>query len=137
MTVTNNGVRGEQCLAANDVVTLFKDKWSILILGTLRRGGRVRYNELQRRIVGISQRMLTLRLKTLEENGLVTRTVFASVPPRVDYELSPLGHSLGEPLRGLLHWSLAHRDEMAAARRAYATASTGTVAKVGSTDLRR
>jgi len=70
--------------------------------------------------------MLTLTLKTLEHNGLVTRTMFASVPPRVDYALTPMGHSLGEPLKALLDWSLEHRSEMAAARRAYATARPGS-----------
>lgn len=121
MTVTNKDVRGEQCVAACEAVALFRDKWTILILGSLRRGGTLRYNELQRRVIGISQRMLTLRLKMLEENGLVTRTIFASVPPRVEYALSPLGHSLGQPLKALLEWSVEHRAEMAAARGAYAT----------------
>ncbi len=67
--------------------------------------------------------MLTLTQKTLEQNVLVTRTNFASVPPRVDYALTPLGHSLVQPLKAMLEWSLEHRAEMAAARRAYATRS--------------
>jgi DNA-binding HxlR family transcriptional regulator len=130
VTATNKIVRmeqdawahgaGEQCVAASEAVALIRDKWTILVLGSLRRGGSLRYTELQRRIAGISQRMLTLTLKTLEQNGLVTRTLFASVPPRVDYALTPLGHTLVQPLRGLLDWSVEHRDEMAAARRAYA-----------------
>jgi DNA-binding HxlR family transcriptional regulator len=111
---------GEHCVAASEAVALFRDKWTILVLGSLRRGGSLRYTELQRRIGRISQRMLTLTLKTLEENGLVTRTIFASVPPRVDYALTPLGHTLVQPLKALLDWSLEHRAELAAARRAYA-----------------
>jgi len=102
------------------VVALIRDKWTILVLGALRREESLRYNELQRRVAGISQRMLTLTLKTLEENGLVTRTMFATVPPRVDYALTPMGRTLITPLRGLLDWSLANRDAMAEARRAYA-----------------
>ena len=131
MTATNKIVRveqeahgaAEQCVAASEAVALLRDKWTILVLGSLRRGGSLRYNELQRRIAGISQRMLTLTLKTLEQNGLVTRTVFASVPPRVDYALTPLGHTLVGPLKALLEWSVEHRAEMAAARRAYVTRS--------------
>jgi DNA-binding HxlR family transcriptional regulator len=136
VTATNKIVRaeqvahggGEQCVAASEAVALFRDKWTILVLGTLRRGGSVRYNELHRRTAGISQRMLTLTLKTLEQNGLVTRTILASVPPRVDYALTPLGHTLVEPLKALLEWSLEHRAEMAAARRAYATRSASSPA---------
>ena len=129
MSATNKLVRtqgdsqhdgGERCVAASEVLALIRDKWTILVLGALRRGGSLRYNALQRRIGGISQRMLTLTLKTLEENGLVTRTLFASVPPRVDYAMTPLGHTLIGPMRALLDWSVEHRDEMAAARRAYA-----------------
>ena len=136
MSATNKLVRveqelpetddGEQCVAASEAVLLFKDKWTILVLGSLSHAGSLRYTELQRRVIGISQRMLTLTLKTLEQNGLVTRTMFASVPPRVDYALTPMGHSLGEPLKALLDWSLEHRSEMAAARRAYATARPGS-----------
>jgi DNA-binding HxlR family transcriptional regulator len=77
-------------------------------------------HELQRAVHGISQRMLTSTLKPLEENGLVKRTSFATIPPRVDYELTALGRTLSGPLKGLLAWSLEHRDAMAEARRAYA-----------------
>jgi DNA-binding HxlR family transcriptional regulator len=109
----------KQCVAVNEVVALLRDKWTILVLGALRRAESLRYSELQRAVVGISQRMLTLTLKTLEENGLVKRTFFATIPPRVDYELTPMGRSLVTPLRGLLDWSMQHRDAMAEARRAY------------------
>ncbi|HEY1547500.1 MAG TPA: helix-turn-helix domain-containing protein [Kofleriaceae bacterium] len=108
-----------QCVAANEVVALIRDKWTILVLGALRHNGSLRYNALQRAVGRISQRMLTLTLKPLEENGLVKRTSYATVPPRVDYELTPLGRTLIEPLKQLLDWSLEHREAMAEARRAY------------------
>lgn len=125
MDVTNTSVRkadsGEnQCVAANDAIALIRDKWTILTLGALRHAGPLRYGELQRAVAGISQRMLTLTLKSLEENGLVTRTVFSTVPPRVDYELTPLGRTLVKPLRGLLDWATENRDAIAEARRVFA-----------------
>jgi len=121
---TNKNVRmeehaGEQCVAVNEAVTLLRDKWTILVLGALAHESSLRYNELQRAVIGISQRMLTLTLKRLEKNGLVKRTIFATVPPRVDYELTSIGRTLGEPLRGLLDWSMANHAAMAEARRAY------------------
>src|SRR5207344_1779043 len=107
VSATNKDVRSEgdanvQCVAVNDVVALLRDKWTILVLGALSRHHSLRYNELQRAVTGSSQRMLTLSLKTLEENGLVTRTIFATVPARVDYALSPIGHTLRAPLKALL-----------------------------------
>jgi DNA-binding HxlR family transcriptional regulator len=129
VSATNTDVRAEehapaeQCVAATEVVALIRDKWTILVLGALRRGGTLRYNEVQRRVGGISQRMLTLTLKRLEENGLVSRTIFPTIPPRVEYATTPLGHTLTQPMRALLDWSIEHRGEMAAARRAYANRS--------------
>jgi DNA-binding HxlR family transcriptional regulator len=113
----------KQCLAVNEAVALFRDKWTILTLGALSHAESLRYNELQRAVFGISQRMLTLTLKTLVENGLVKRTVFPTVPPRVDYELTPMGRTLGKPLKGLLEWSDENRSAMAQARQAHATRS--------------
>ena len=104
----------------NAAVALFRDKWSLLCLGALSKAdGPLRYNEVQRAVFGISQRMLTLTLKTLEQNGLVKRTVFSTVPPRVDYELTPVGWTLSKPLKALLDWSLENRQAIAEARRAY------------------
>lgn len=126
MSATNKDVRSEgdanvQCIAVNDVVALLRDKWTILVLGALSHHHSLRYNELQRAVTGISQRMLTLSLKTLEENGLVTRTIFATVPARVDYALSPIGHTLRAPLKALLEWSVEHHKAIAEARRTYAS----------------
>ena len=83
------------------------DKWSMLLVIIL--GGRPhRYNELHRAVEGISQRMLTRTLRTLETDGLVQRTVFPSVPPSVEYRLTPLGESLLAPLSGLADWAVAN-----------------------------
>ncbi len=125
VSVTNKLVRveqsGKRCPAVNEAAALLGDKWTILVLGVLsKERPTLRYNELHRAIAGISQRMLTLTLKTLEANGLVTRTVFPSVPPRVEYTLTPLGRSLSEPLRALVVWSQEHHVAMAESRRAYA-----------------
>lgn len=116
----------KQCVAVNELMAIVRDKWTVLVLGALTKEPSLRYNELQRRVVGISQRMLTLTLKMLEENGLVTRTLYPSVPPRVDYALTPLGRSLSAPLKGLLDWSVTHREAVADARRAYGARSSRT-----------
>jgi len=112
----------KNCLAVNEAVALIRDKWTVLVVGVLGRHKSLRYSELHRAIGGISQRMLTLTLKTLEENGLAKRTIFPAVPPRVDYELTPVGRTLVKPLRGLLDWSIENREAMAEARRAYSKA---------------
>ena len=85
------------------------DKWTILVVGALAKG-RLRYNEIQRRVSGISQRMLTLTLKRLEADGVVTRTLFPSVPPRVDYELTELGITLRGALVPLHLWAAENRQ---------------------------
>src|SRR5580692_10944947 len=103
------------CRAIGDVLARVGDKWSILVVSRLGEGS-LRFNELRRSIGGISQRMLTLTLRGLERDGLVTRTVTPTVPPRVDYELTPLGQSLRCPIDALGEWAFAHRDEVDAAR---------------------
>ena len=128
MSVTNKLVRIEpsQCAAVDQVVALLGEKWTLLVLGALTKEPTLRYNDLQRAVSGISQRMLTLRLKKLEENGLVKRTIFPTVPPRVDYELTPLGVTLIKPVRALLDWTIDNRAAMAQTRLAYAKASKKT-----------
>lgn len=133
MGATNKLVRMDErrenhCGAVSDAVAILGDKWTVTILGVLGRQERLRYGEIQRAVNGISQRMLTLRLKTLEENGIVKRTFFPTVPPRVDYELTPLGRELIQPLRALVYWMLEHRDTMAEARRSYAHVSASVAA---------
>jgi DNA-binding HxlR family transcriptional regulator len=100
----------DTCLVG-DVFRRLGDRWSMLVLVLL--GSRAhRYNELHRAIEGISQRMLTRTLRTLEHDNLVTRTVHPTVPPSVEYDLTPLGRSLLEPVSALAEWVLAHADEL-------------------------
>jgi DNA-binding HxlR family transcriptional regulator len=124
LSVTNKLVRTEpsQCAAVDQLVSLLGEKWTLLVLGALTHEPTLRYKELQRAVGGISQRMLTLTLKKLEENGLVKRTVFPTVPPRVDYELTALGRTLIQPVRALLDWTIENSAAMAETRRAYAKA---------------
>ncbi|KAB0681246.1 winged helix-turn-helix transcriptional regulator [Aureimonas leprariae] len=105
----------ESCKGVSEVLARVGDKWSVLIVMTLGDGPR-RFNELKRTVGGISQRMLTLTLRGLERDGLVTRTVFPTIPPRVDYELTDLGRSLVGPVKALGDWALANRPAMVEAR---------------------
>ena len=105
----------EDCRAISGVLARVGDKWSILVVSRL--GQRtMRFNELRRDIGNISQRMLTLTLRGLERDGLVTRTVYPTVPPRVDYALTALGRSLLDPVNGLSDWALKNRDKIDAAQ---------------------
>lgn len=106
------------CLRVSEVLARIGDKWSIQIIVTLGTGQH-RFNELKRAIEGISQRMLTLTLRGLEHDGLVTRKVTPSIPPRVDYSLTELGRSLLEPVQALGDWALANRATVDQARQAY------------------
>jgi DNA-binding HxlR family transcriptional regulator len=103
------------CRAVSDVLARVGDKWSVLVVTLLGQGPR-RFNELRRAIGGISQRMLTLTLRGLERDGLVTRTVFATVPPRVDYDLTPLGRDLLNPVSALGDWAIRNQAKIARAR---------------------
>ena len=103
------------CRAISDVLARIGDKWSVLVVTRLGQGP-MRFNELRRAIGGISQRMLTLTLRGLERDGLVTRTVFATVPPRVDYALTTLGRDLLEPVSALGAWALRNQAKIARAR---------------------
>lgn len=94
------------------------DKWSLLVIALLDRRS-LRFSELRREIDGISQRMLTVTLRQLERDGLVLRTVHPVVPPRVDYELTPLGVTLHDTIRSLVVWTEEHQTEVAAARATY------------------
>jgi DNA-binding HxlR family transcriptional regulator len=104
-----------RCLAVREVLNRVGDKWSVLIVAMLQQGPR-RFSELKRAIEGISQRMLTLTLRGLERDGLVTRTVLPSIPPRVDYALTPLGETLLQPVLALAAWAGDHREDIQAAR---------------------
>jgi DNA-binding HxlR family transcriptional regulator len=103
------------CRAVSDVLARVGDKWSVLVV--TRLGERpMRFNELRRSIGGISQRMLTLTLRGLERDGLVTRTVFPTIPPRVDYELTALGRDLLQPVSALGAWAILNQPKIARAR---------------------
>lgn len=108
----------EACPAVRDVLSLVGDKWSVLVVFNLSAGPK-RFMELRRSIEGISQRMLTLTLRNLERDGLVTRTVFPTTPPSVEYALAPLGETLVGPIVGLAGWAHANREAIRAARERY------------------
>jgi DNA-binding HxlR family transcriptional regulator len=100
----------------SEVLARVGDKWTVLVVSVLGGGPR-RFNEIRRSLGSISQRMLTLTLRGLERDGLVTRTVFPTIPPRVDYELTKLGRSLLEPVSGLGRWARENRSAIQKARR--------------------
>jgi DNA-binding HxlR family transcriptional regulator len=103
------------CRAVSDVLARVGDKWSVLVVTRLGPGP-MRFNALRRSIGGISQRMLTLTLRGLERDGLITRTVFPTVPPRVDYALTPLGRDLLDPVSALGDWATRNQAKIARAR---------------------
>lgn len=103
------------CVAVREVLDRVGDKWSVLIVGVLG-AGPLRFGEIARGIEGISRRMLTLTLRGLERDGLITREVHASVPPRVDYELTELGRTLLVPVQALAEWAFRSREAIQAAR---------------------
>ena len=103
------------CRAISEVLARVGDKWTVLVVSTLG-GGPKRFNELRKALGSISQRMLTLTLRALERDGLVTRTVYPTVPPRVDYALTGLGRSLLDPVNALSMWARRNRAAIAQAR---------------------
>ena len=107
----------EDC-EVRQILDRIADKWSLLAIALLE-GRTMRFTELQRAIAGISHRMLTVTLRQLERDGLVRRTVHPVVPPRVDYELTPLGSTLHATIQALVTWTEEHQHEVAAARSAY------------------
>jgi DNA-binding HxlR family transcriptional regulator len=108
----------EDCRAVSEVLARVGDKWTVLVVGVLGEGPK-RFNEIRRGLGSISQRMLTMTLRGLERDGLVTRTVFPTIPPRVDYELTELGRSLLEPVSGLGLWARQNRSAIQDARRRF------------------
>ena len=118
-------VAGEaaNCQAVNDILARVGDKWSIQVVMSLAGGPR-RFNQLRREIEGISQRMLTRTLRALERDGLVSRTVTPSVPPRVDYALTDVGNSLRLPVLALGSWAVANRTTIDAARARFDASAT-------------
>lgn len=110
------------CQAAGELLSRIGDKWTVLVVGTLGDGPK-RFNEIRRALGSISQRMLTLTLRNLERDGLVTRTVFPTVPPRVDYVLTDLGCTLLDPILALAAWARDNRPAIETARQRFDAAA--------------
>ncbi|MHA6248091.1 winged helix-turn-helix transcriptional regulator [Pontibacter sp. CAU 1760] len=109
----------EACCPVKDILARFGDKWSMYAILKLGQEERLRFNELKHLITGISQRMLTVTLRSLEEDGLVSRTVYPEIPPRVEYRLTELGQSLLQQLLRLADWATVNLGEIQEARRRY------------------
>lgn len=124
------------CATVREVLDRVGDKWSLYIVGALREGPK-RFNELKREVGGISQRMLTLTLRGLERDGLLTRTVFPTIPPRVDYELTELGQTLMEPVMGLVAWAERSMVRIEAARQQFDNEGDPSALSQGVTRVRR
>jgi DNA-binding HxlR family transcriptional regulator len=114
----------EDCRAVSEVLARVGDKWTILVVSELGHGPK-RFNEIRRALGSISQRMLTLTLRGLERDGLVTRTVFPTIPPKVEYELTKLGRSLLEPVSGIGLWARQNRSAIQDARKRFDAATNG------------
>ena len=112
-----------ECDAISATLARIGDKWTLLVVKLLA-SGPMRFNEMRRTIGSISQRMLTLTLRGLERDGLVTRTVFPTIPPRVEYELTRLGRTLRVPVIALAEWARKNLPTMEEARKAFDAGST-------------
>ncbi|SCZ04850.1 winged helix-turn-helix transcriptional regulator [Microvirga guangxiensis] len=110
------------CHTVTEILSRVGDKWSVQVVVRLGEGPK-RFNELRRTVEGVSQRMLTLTLRGLERDGLVTRTVYPTIPPRVEYQLTELGCSLLKTVRALGAWAIENRDEILEARRRFDNAA--------------
>ena len=116
------------CRSLGQVIDRIADKWAVMVIGHLSQSETLRFNELLRAIPGVSHRMLTLTLRGLHRDGIVERTPYATIPPRVDYNLTPLGLSLTEPLSVLAAWASENRQAIEAARERHDILSKDTTA---------
>jgi DNA-binding HxlR family transcriptional regulator len=130
MTVRLVDPNTEDCRALSSILALVGDKWTVLIVVLLGDGPK-RFNEIKRMVGGISQRMLTFTLRGLERDGMVTRTVFPTTPPRVDYELTKLGSTLWEAVEPLSSWARAHVSEILESREQFDERSASRVEPSG------
>jgi len=112
------------CARINEVLTRVGDRWSVLVIISLAQYGTLRFNELKRNL-GISQRMLSLTLRELVRDGLVERTQYATIPPKVEYTLTKMGESFREPVNALGMWALENLTHIDAARANYDDAASG------------
>lgn len=108
----------EDCRAVSEILQRVGDKWTVLVVSKLG-SGTMRFNELRAAVGGISQKMLTTTLRGLERDGFVTRTVFPTIPPRVDYELTDLGHELLGPVSVLGEWARINTGRVREARQRF------------------
>ncbi len=109
--IPGNSNDPDHCRLLAPVLARIGDKWTVFVVGLLSKGP-MRFNEIRRAVKGISQRMLTLTLRGLERDGLVTRTVFPTIPPRVDYELTEVGRTLIDPLMAMYDWAAANQSSI-------------------------
>jgi DNA-binding HxlR family transcriptional regulator len=124
--LTGNCKQSNIC-PVKDILARFGDKWSMYTILLLGQKGKIRFNELKSQITGISQRMLTVTLRSLEEDGIVRRTFYSEIPPRVEYELTDLGSGLLEQLLDLAGWADEHFQEIVTARQQYANKGSAPV----------
>ena len=116
--------RSEDCRAVSDILQRIGDKWTVLVVGKLGNGP-MRFNELREAVGGISQKMLTTTLRGLQRDGFITRTVFPTIPPRVDYALTDLGRELLVPVNALGEWARKNTARVNEARARFDAAETG------------
>jgi DNA-binding HxlR family transcriptional regulator len=109
----------DETCPTRQVLNLVGDKWTVLIIGLLQYHHTLRFSEMKHIIQGISQKMLTQTLRSLERNGIVERTIYPQVPPRVEYKLTPLGVTLSEPIRAIKEWAETHISDIVAAQVVY------------------
>jgi DNA-binding HxlR family transcriptional regulator len=124
LTPGNKQEPEEECRAISETLARIGDKWTVLVVELLA-GGPMRFNEIRHTIGNISQRMLTLTLRELERDGLVTRTVYPTIPPRVEYQLTKLGRTLREPLIAVADWVRKHQPAMVEARKIFDASGSG------------
>lgn len=111
----NSSYDPAKCQTVSEMLARLGDKWTVLVIMMLAEGPQ-RFNDLKRGVVGVSQRMLTLTLRALERDGLVSRTVHPTVPPKVEYALTELGRSFGEPIKAMGGWVFRNHDLIQSAR---------------------
>ena len=125
MTATEGGKHAESPCRAREVFARVGDKWSVSVMHLLGNG-TMRFTELRRGVDGISQRMLTVTLRGLERDGIISRTMYPVIPPRVDYSLTPMGRTLSTTITNLVDWADDHVDDIVRARAAYDLRSRDT-----------
>jgi len=125
-----------ECQSISQTLARVGDKWTVLVVNFLG-AGPLRFSELQRKVNGISHKMLTTTLRNLERDGFCTRRVFPTVPPRVEYELTKLGRDLLVPVQALANWSLANRPRIDAARKRFDERNASAAPKIGHVRLKR